>query len=265
MRKINVVEPSNAEWKEWRRKCEKATDEVIEKIGCKQEWTKNPGLYNGQKKEFYFKRKKPFYRRCAYCERDLNDLDALDHYRPAKKITNIRNKVIQNHEGYYWLTYEWKNLLPACNLCNTVVKRDGEPTGKGNRFPLEFEDARAKNPGEEKNERPLLLNPTIDNPDEHFEYDFVDSRIISKAESKKGDMTIRILGFHIREELREDWQKAENEARNELAKCLTEKNTREAECKMIIYDKKVSSGKEAYSFVKKKVCEKFINRKLLEV
>ncbi len=261
MRKIILIEPDNNEWKKWKLKCKKATEKVIEKVKCKQAWNINRQLYKEQKYEFYFKKSNPFYGRCAYCEKKLGDFDDLDHYRPAKEVTKMNHKVI-DRLGYYWLAYDWLNLLPCCKACNSKKKRNGETTGKGNRFPVA--GSRAKKPGGEKKEHPLLLNPTIDNPDKHFEYDLEDSKICSKEKSKKAKVTIRILGFHKREGLHQDWAEAEKEAHRELAHCLMEGNTKKTEQKMMAFYRKVELGKEDYSFVMKKVCENYIPQKLLE-
>lgn len=109
--------------------------------------------------------------KCAYCE----SIEALDveHYRPKGKITNIDNSVISN-TGYYWLAYEWSNLIPACNKCN----REG---GKNSKFPYQNNgNTRVQNPSLDNqgklelskclisnqdfiNELPLLLNPETEN------------------------------------------------------------------------------------------------------
>lgn len=61
--------------------------------------------------------------KCAYCE-SYEPEPEVEHYRPKKGITG------EVHEGYYWLCYEWSNLMPACHDCN---KR----RSKGNHFPVE--------------------------------------------------------------------------------------------------------------------------------
>ena len=83
-----------------------------------------------------------FNNKCAYCETDLGAArqpgDA-DHYRP-KGLVNYKTKPEPewkkykraraanysrhpanelNHPGYFWLAYNWKNLLPACKDCNS--------------------------------------------------------------------------------------------------------------------------------------------------
>lgn len=61
--------------------------------------------------------------KCAYCEAYEPEPE-VEHYRPKKGVTG------EVHDGYYWLCYEWSNLIPACHDCN---KR----RSKGNHFPIE--------------------------------------------------------------------------------------------------------------------------------
>lgn len=63
-----------------------------------------------------------YFSKCAYCEMFCKA--EIEHYRPKKGVTEDNN-----HNGYYWLCYEWTNLLPSCRYCNT----EG---GKGNQFPI---------------------------------------------------------------------------------------------------------------------------------
>jgi hypothetical protein len=49
--------------------------------------------------------------KCAYCEAYEPEPE-VEHYRPKKGVTG------EVHEGYYWLCYEWSNLMPACHDCN---------------------------------------------------------------------------------------------------------------------------------------------------
>ena len=55
------------------------------------------------------------------------------------------------------------------------------------------------------NERPLLLNPMVDEPDEHFS---IDKRGVITEKSERGQVTIRILGLNIRESRIKDRLKA---------------------------------------------------------
>ena len=63
-----------------------------------------------------------YYNKCAYCE-DIDAKPEVEHYRPKKKVSED-----SSHPGYYWLCYEWTNLLPSCHYCNTE-------SGKRNQFP----------------------------------------------------------------------------------------------------------------------------------
>lgn len=259
MRKIDIKEPNTIEWKKWRKKCEEETESLIKIMekGANEPWKKKD-LYKGQKKKFYFKKDKPFYGRCAYCETQLGDFDDLDHYRPAKGVTDMNHKVI-DHPGYYWLTYDWLNLLPSCKDCNSKKILDGETIGKGSRFPLAVESNRAKSKGEEKKERPLLFNPTIDKPDEHFEYDFKFSKIFSKENSEKGKMTIKILGFHKREQLWEDWKNAYDGIFAKWGRTYSQEDKNKGKSMRMSLYKKISSGECGFSFVKQKAMEQILN------
>jgi 5-methylcytosine-specific restriction endonuclease McrA len=64
--------------------------------------------------------------KCAICERDRGYELQVDHYRPKKTRDNI-NALKYNQPGYYWLAYEWSNLIPLCSKCNG---------NKSNKFPL---------------------------------------------------------------------------------------------------------------------------------
>jgi uncharacterized protein (TIGR02646 family) len=89
-----------------------------------------------------------FHGKCAYCESPISSAGQAD-------LENYRPKSL-----YWWLTYEWENLLVSCQACNSA---------KGSRFPLRNESRRAKTPRASLNrERPLLLDPCADAPEEHL-------------------------------------------------------------------------------------------------
>lgn len=203
MRQIDFSEPTSAEWKTWCKKCEKATEKIIAEVNSgAEDWKKNQKLYNKQKK-VYFDKKGPFRHKCAYCETELRAHDDLDHFRPSKRVTSMDHKRI-DHPGYYWLTNCWKNLLPACKDCNSPRGKGELKIGKGNRFPIR--GFRAKNPGEEINEQPLLINPVEEDPEAHFFFHWKTKTIRGKTE--KGRTCAKVFGFVEREELRQDWANA---------------------------------------------------------
>ncbi len=69
------------------------------------------------------KLKNLYHSKCAYCERKDYEFE-IEHYRPKKSVEG------EVHTGYFWLSYEWSNLLPACHDCN---KRKSKST----KFPIE--------------------------------------------------------------------------------------------------------------------------------
>lgn len=113
-----------------------------------------------------------YHHKCAYCE--TIDQHDIEHYRPKKGVTEAKT-----HSGYYWLAYEWSNLVPACVKCN----RDG---GKLNKFAVM--GTRVKNPPLDAHgnlilaeclasaadlvaEIPKLLHPELDDPKDYFALD----------------------------------------------------------------------------------------------
>jgi uncharacterized protein (TIGR02646 family) len=111
--------------------------------------------------------------KCAFCESDTTAGAPLqvEHYRPKAKVTGEAA-----HPGYYWLGYEWSNLLLACSSCNNK---------KGNHFPVARQRALAHpvvngqldaarcvaTAAELVAEQPLLLNPeTAPDTRIHFEF-----------------------------------------------------------------------------------------------
>ena len=78
--------------------------------------------------------------KCAYCEK-LCYYPRIEHFRPKGRVTG--NQSLTN--GYYWLCYEWTNLLPSCHECNSVE-------AKGDKFPIK---------GVRKNTFPVTGSPPI--------------------------------------------------------------------------------------------------------
>jgi uncharacterized protein (TIGR02646 family) len=150
-----------------------------------------------------------YYGKCAYCEQYTHTY--IEHYRPKNRV----NKT-PKHGGYFWLCYEWSNLLPTCHECNKIGG------GKGDQFPIQNEAKRTNfthcfqnsqidftkliaNHSPLIDENPYLLHPEIDEPSEYlsFEIDEKKRGIALKGldkTNKRGDQTIRICNLN-REEL----------------------------------------------------------------
>ena len=192
-------------WKRWCQECEEATEDIIAEYETSQTATINSRLYKALKKEVYFNDEGVFRGKCAYCEQKISgdQHGDIEHFRPKKRVTDENNNLVQiesegetkPHPGYYWLAYDWRNLLPSCQICNqpSSTLRD-EPIGKRNRFPIS--GPRAIRPGEEAEEEPLLINPTVDDPNEHLRLE-AHSGVLAPI-TDKGAMSIEILGLNER-------------------------------------------------------------------
>ena len=162
-----LIHPSPA----WSKRSRAARDEVIQQQGTRQF---RDEIYAAPQVKACLREISSD--KCAYCEYPLSRTDLnVEHYRPKAKV-NGRN----DHPGYYWLAYEWDNLLPACQHCNQL--RSDPPIlgnlartrgrGKGNEFPLVDEQFRASSPADQiSNEEPLLINPALEDPSEHITFD----------------------------------------------------------------------------------------------
>lgn len=135
--------------------------------------------------------------KCAYCER-ICKAD-IEHYRPKKAVTED-----DTHPGYYWLCYEWSNLIPSCITCN----REG---AKHNKFPIIGNRVRKPpklyngslnlplckaNVSPLRDERPYLLHPEVDIPEDYFTFELDAEgkgiRIKGIDDEGRGEQTIRI-------------------------------------------------------------------------
>ncbi len=126
--------------------------------------------------------------KCCYCEAKLttvnhNIIGNVEHFRPKDGyIQNLDTKKLIK-PSYYWLAYEWDNLLFSCEKCNNI---------KGNFFPLIDDTKRAKNHHYSiEREEPYLINPVKENPNEHFTF----SKEYIKPLSVRGSVSIKILGL----------------------------------------------------------------------
>ncbi len=109
--------------------------------------------------------------KCWYCETKRNrDSFSVDHFRPKNAVTifdpSNRTQQIVGAEGYWWLSYEWRNYRFSCNFCNSGCSTDGT-RGKNDLFPLVDERVRIKDEPscfeDHRSETPLLLDPTNEN------------------------------------------------------------------------------------------------------
>jgi uncharacterized protein (TIGR02646 family) len=140
---------------------------------------------------------KIYHGKCAYCESFPGPAapGEVEHYRPLK--------------SYWWLAFEWTNLLFACPTCNRK---------KGNKFPIKDETKRITKPGSAAprvnsnhfiEEESLLLNPELDDPQEHLVYKpYFENKmdVYLQGTSSKGKTTIEVCDLN-RAKLKENYKR----------------------------------------------------------
>lgn len=146
--------------------------------------------------------------KCAYCEAyyDATQPQDVEHYRPKGRIDTATGKLTP---GYWWLASNWENLLPSCIKCNREEEHtlhDGSrlKTGKGDRFPIADEAARARKRSKEEGEVALLLDPSVEDPDDYLEFFEEDGDSIVRPRStdqtsleyKRARASINIYGLN---------------------------------------------------------------------
>lgn len=154
--------------------------------------------------------------KCAYCENTEYDPE-VEHYRPKKRV--IRET---GHNGYYWLCYEWTNLLPSCHDCNTIGG------GKADQFPIRGTRQTAPPFDAAGNldrtrclahlpplthENALLLHPEIDQPEDFFRFDWEGAMIGTDGNNGRGNNTIDICNLN-----RQNLKAARKEMLDEIKK-----------------------------------------------
>src|SRR5689334_19387876 len=127
--------------------------------------------------------------KCAYCESVLNSSNTaeVENFRPRAGARGL-DKSVYAPLHYWWLAYEWDNLCMACTTCSQKYKLDF--------FPLENESNRSAIGAKGidlRVELPLLIDPFLDDPEEHIEFD--DEGTATEL-SKRGKVTIEILGLN---------------------------------------------------------------------
>ncbi|MBL0385842.1 TIGR02646 family protein [Tumebacillus sp. ITR2] len=133
-----------------------------------------------------------YQRKCCYCENliGISDYEHIDHLKPK----SLRQ--------FHQLTFEWSNLHWSCQRCNQK---------KGNKW----DDV---NP---------ILDPTVDDPEEHLEFDITTCKIRPKNGSLRGRTTIEHTNLN-RESLVDARIKVRDKLRNII---LRYKKAQSAEAK----------------------------------
>lgn len=182
-----------------------------------------------------------FGNKCVYCE-TANPVRwpvEVEHFRPKGEvgfrtaqgsIARARTRDSANaeidHPGYFWLAYNWRNLLPCCKRCNSGKGKNTQfPITKGYLFLRQLSaadgDAFARAtastlwPGwyycapEDLDlvEEPQLVNPCLEDPATHITFGL---KGIEAGVTEKGRCTIQT--FDLADEgLRQQRQKAQED------------------------------------------------------
>lgn len=123
---------------------------------------------------------------CAFCERPVDTSEGVSHFRPLNIDGDHGGEEYVDH--YSWLAYEWLNLFLICRSCQKRRRDRFFVTGRRARFLATFDEVRSE-------ERPLLIDPTIDNPSSHLSFLFT-GECIPKRNSAKGKVTVEILALN---------------------------------------------------------------------
>jgi len=130
--------------------------------------------------------------KCCYCERHVGEGGDIEHFRPKGDVCQEENGATLK-PGYYWLAYEWNNLLLSCKECNQLYKR--------NLFPLVDPTKRVRSHHEADNllqEVPLLIDMTQTDPENLI--GFREEFVYAIADNVAAQKTIEVCGLR-REEL----------------------------------------------------------------
>ena len=143
----------------------------------------NRRLWSGKVKNFLYKSQ---HGKCCYCERNPPIEEAeVEHFRPKAEVKEAG----ENHPGYWWLAYNWENLLIACQLCNRTYKKT--------QFPLKDESKRAYEENCNLDEEdPLLINPLEEDPEQLICYEELEEpQFMVKAVGKceRAEKTVKEL------------------------------------------------------------------------
>ena len=153
-----------------------------------------------------------FHGKCGYCETKIksHDLGIVDRYRPSN---GVRDKDEYYQDLYWWLTFEWDNLIYCCKECYQY---------KGNYFPIR--GRRVLNENDDYKEHRMLLNPYLDEPESHFNYLYSNFGQID-AFTDEGSQTIELLRLN-RTNLIEGRISARNEILNSIQILIHEPQTK---------------------------------------
>jgi uncharacterized protein (TIGR02646 family) len=163
--------------------------------------------------------------KCAYCESRFVAVAYGDaeHYRPKGEVRH-RGTIVQvngaNHSGYWWLAYDWRNLVPACQKCNSEAK--------GTEFPTAFgyhADSTLDPVALDSAEGPLLLHPYYSEPKECLLFGDLGA-VVPRNGDRRGEETIRVCRLD-REALKTERHAAQENGWRQFRDLMAQQRTTE--------------------------------------
>lgn len=126
-----------------------------------------------------------YHFKCAFCEILLpGTLSMVGRYRPIRK--------------YPWLACEWANLLPICTQCHDLKRAHFPLLGDQHDSQVDNSQRMRLRMRSWHTERPVLLNPELDDPEEHLQVQ-PDGSFMEKTERGRG--TLKLLKLNDRPSL----------------------------------------------------------------
>lgn len=124
--------------------------------------------------------------KCCFCESKIMHISYgdIEHYRPKKGW--IQADEALNKPGYYWLAYDWDNLLLSCQICNQRHKKNFFPLLDNLKRALSHEYDIAE-------ESPFFIKPDKEDPQEFIE--FKEEIPFPVDDNERGRITIEKLGL----------------------------------------------------------------------
>ena len=124
--------------------------------------------------------------KCCFCESKIGHVSYgdVEHFRP--KAGWVQGDEQLNRPGYYWLAYEWDNLLLSCQLCNQRYKKNFFPLVNNHQRSLSHHD-------NIDNESPVLVHPGKDEAEMFIT--FKEEIPISVNGNVRGRETVSKLGL----------------------------------------------------------------------
>lgn len=125
--------------------------------------------------------------KCCFCESRVTHISDgdVEHFRPKAGWSKIdkEGKSVLVKPGYYFLAYDWNNLMLSCLMCNQRIK--------GNNFPLLNERYRTvvTHNYDVAGELAVFINPALEDPEAHITF-YEES---PKGISLRGKRTVEYL------------------------------------------------------------------------